>query len=252
MKKKIAIFIFLCFLLSNCSTDTLEDCLKNKGAMVEQNIYDLPFFDKITVEDGVELLLSQDTITQATIIQHKNLLKNISLEVKNQELIITNNTKCKFLSKQSPAKIRLTVNNLKEIYSKSTHKIQSENTLNFSNLKIASGLHNEEISTYFNLTINCDSLRIEGKDASYIKISGQANYAFAGFWSGTPRLDAQELIAKKIHIFQRSSNSMNLYPTESLYGEIYSTGNVVLYNIPPIVNVTELYSGTIIYPYIYP
>jgi hypothetical protein len=41
---------------------------------------------------------------------------------------------------------------------------------------------------------------------------------------------------------------MVVYPTESITGTMNSSGNSILKNVPPIVDVEELYQGRVIYP----
>jgi hypothetical protein len=44
---------------------------------------------------------------------------------------------------------------------------------------------------------------------------------------------------------------MIVRPTESITGKMVSTGNVILKNNPPIVDVQQLYHGRVIYNYNY-
>jgi hypothetical protein len=41
---------------------------------------------------------------------------------------------------------------------------------------------------------------------------------------------------------------MIVKPMQSLTGTLNSTGNVILKNVPPLVDVEELYQGNVIYP----
>jgi hypothetical protein len=54
-------------------------------------------------------------------------------------------------------------------------------------------------------------------------------------------------MAQNIDIFQRSSNDMIVNPQQTLTGEIRSTGDVILVNTPPIIEVEEFYTGQLIF-----
>jgi hypothetical protein len=41
---------------------------------------------------------------------------------------------------------------------------------------------------------------------------------------------------------------MIVKPMQNLTGTLNSTGNVILKNVPPLVDVEELYQGKVIYP----
>ena len=57
-----------------------------------------------------------------------------------------------------------------------------------------------------------------------------------------------DLAAQNVYFFQRSSNDIMVAPQQSVSGTIYSTGNVVLKNVPASIDVVQLYTGQIIYP----
>jgi hypothetical protein len=41
---------------------------------------------------------------------------------------------------------------------------------------------------------------------------------------------------------------MTVKPIQSIIGTMNSTGNIILKNVPPVVDVAELYQGNVIYP----
>ena len=73
------------------------------------------------------------------------------------------------------------------------------------------------------------------------------NTEIINFWSGDSRIEASNLIAQNVSVFHRSSNDMVVHPIQSITGKMVSTGNVILKNNPPIVDVLQLYQGHLIY-----
>ena len=71
---------------------------------------------------------------------------------------------------------------------------------------------------------------------------------YLNFYDGHGRFEGENFIVKNINVFHRGSNDMIVHPTESITGKMYSTGDIVLKNVPPIVDVEQLYHGSVIYP----
>ena len=67
------------------------------------------------------------------------------------------------------------------------------------------------------------------------------------YYAGDGRIDASNLIAQTIKVYHRGSNDMIVNPVQSITGKMVSTGNIILKNNPPIVDVQQLYQGHIIY-----
>lgn len=244
--KNIFTTFCLLFVLLSCDSESANDCVKKLGNIVKREIHDIPTFNKIRIEKGVELILSQDSQQKIEIEAGENLINDISVEVVNGELIIKNNISCNWFRNYNPAKAYVTFTDINKIYSVSQFKIHSYQTLNFDSLELSSGVNGEGIAAEFDLNLNCDNLSINANDATFLRISGTANNLFAGFWAGEPRLEAQDLKVNKADIFQRSSNDMILYPIEEIRGNIYSVGNVIIKNAPPVIEVQTHYSGKLI------
>jgi hypothetical protein len=69
------------------------------------------------------------------------------------------------------------------------------------------------------------------------------------FYFGTGKFNGENFICQNIKIFQRGTNDMILKPIQSISGKILKTGNVILKNNPPIIDVQQLFSGQLILNY---
>jgi hypothetical protein len=67
------------------------------------------------------------------------------------------------------------------------------------------------------------------------------------FYFGNGRFYGEELEAQNISVFQRGSNDMIVKPIQKIDGTIYATGNVILKNNPPIINVNEVFTGKVVF-----
>ena len=78
-------------------------------------------------------------------------------------------------------------------------------------------------------------------------MDGIANKAEFNLYSGDTRIFADNLLINNLFLFHRSSNRMIVNPIASIQGKIVSVGDVIAKNRPLIVDVEELYTGTIIW-----
>ena len=97
------------------------------------------------------------------------------------------------------------------------------------------------------MTINNSQLEIQNNDVSRFYISGTTTDAILDFWAGDGRIEAEDLTAQTIEVYHRGSNDMIIKPIQSITGKMVSTGDIILKNNPPIVNVEQLYMGHVIY-----
>jgi hypothetical protein len=96
------------------------------------------------------------------------------------------------------------------------------------------------------LTIENESVIIWGSGIATFFLKGTSDKLSVDFSNGDTTLEAKDFKVKDITLRNVSSNDMILYPEESVVGTIHSTGDVILYNTPPIIDVQELSVGELI------
>jgi len=99
----------------------------------------------------------------------------------------------------------------------------------------------------FLINVNNNQLVIQSNNVSRFYISGTTTQGLFEFYAGDSRIEAQNLTAQDIIVFHRGSNDMIVKPINSITGKMVSTGNIVLKNNPPLVDVQQLYQGQVIY-----
>lgn len=247
MKKLIYILPF-CFLFA-CNGDKVPDCFQNAGDIIQQE-FQVENFDKITVFERIELIVSEGLSQRVVVETGEYLMNDIKVNVQDGRLVLKNENGCNLTRNYGITKIYVTAPNLIEIRNSSGLTMSSNGMLNYPSLKLISEDFNEEENFHtdgdFRLQVNCQSLYITTNNLSNVFISGTAQDVFIGFYSGDGRLEGADLMAQNIQIFQRSSNDMILNAQESISGEIRSTGDVILVNEPPIIDVQAYYTGQLI------
>ena len=247
---KQILYIAFSILLLSCNGDNVPDCFQNSGNIVQQE-FEVSTFDKITVFERIELIITEAPTEKVVVETGEYLLNEIEVKVENGRLILTNNNGCNLTRDYGNTKVYVNSPNLVEIQNSSGYTVSSNGILNYPILRLISEDFNYPNVTHtdgdFDLQVNCDRIDIGFNNLSSVFISGTVNNLFIGFYSGDSRFEGANLIAQNVNFFQRSSNDIIVNPQQSLTGEIRSTGDVISLNRPPIVNVEEFYTGRLIF-----
>jgi hypothetical protein len=245
MMKKI-LFLFITVLLWSCSEEG-PDCFKSQGELKTEEI-STEFFQKINISIGIELIVKEGEEQKILLTMGKNLIDDIQFEVVDGELKIENKNGCDMLRNYHAAKVYITTPQLEKIYSSSQYSIKSDGVLRFPHLTLESGIIEDTSASLFEMEIQNQRLEINDNISSVFKIKGKTEFLDVKFWGSNGRLEGKDFHAKEINVYHRSTNDMIVYPIEKISGKILSTGNLVLKNVPPTVEIEQLWTGHIVYP----
>ncbi|MBT8295128.1 MAG: DUF2807 domain-containing protein, partial [Gramella sp.] len=67
------------------------------------------------------------------------------------------------------------------------------------------------------------------------------------FAAGDSRLEARDLIVQNYDLFHRGTNKLIVNPQQTLKGDIFSYGDIISVNRPPVVDVEEHFRGRLIF-----
>jgi hypothetical protein len=247
MKKSI--YIIFAFLIS-CNGEKAPDCFQAEGETI-QEVFAVPFFSEIRIEDDVSLLIKQGDTQEVIIETGDNLLNDVSVEVIDEILVIKDNNRCNFVRDYGITKAIVTTPDLKEIRNSSEFDVVGVGVLNFPFLRLVSnttdGIEDSRKSGDFTITVYCNDFRIEANGFSGFYIDGFSEKATFAFEDEVPRLEAENLVVNDLYVFQRSANKMIVNPINRIRGVIRGTGDVICVNRPPIIDVEEFYTGRLIF-----
>lgn len=248
--KKLCLFIILFWLCNACEKPS--DCLESTGTIVTKDVSVLPF-NKIKVYRGIEVVITDGPETKVQIEAGANFIDNVQVTQNGDQLIFKDEASCNWVRSYGRVRILVTTPTLEEVYSKTDRDISSNGVLTFPVLRLKAFDKDGDGETGaptgdFHIQVNNSQLVIENNNVSRYYISGQTQNAILSLYFGDGRIEAQNLTAQTMNIFHRGSNDMIVNPVQSIEGKLVSTGNLILKNIPAIVNVEELYHGIIIYP----
>lgn len=254
--KKISLFVVAFLLLVACEKPS--DCVESSGAIVTKEVSVQPF-KKIKVYRGIEVVITQGAVYKVEIVAGENFIGNVEVNQNGDQLIFKDEASCNWVRAYGMTKILVTAPTLEEVYSKTDRNISSNGVLTFPSLtftafdKDADGEAGAGTGDFI-LNVDNESLTINNNNVSRFYLSGQTNTADFNFYFGDGRIEAENLMAQHVKVYHRGSNDMIVYPIQSLIGDelngggLFSTGNVILKNVPPIINVEEFYQGNVIYP----
>ena len=244
--------VLLCAVLifSSCNGENVPDCFKNEGDLVREEV-PVPFFDRITVFEGVEMILRPGSEQRVEIETGEFLRKEVSAEVEDGRLILRDNNGCNLFREYNVTKIYVTTPDLTEIRSSTGYPIRSSGPLPFSDIRLISeSFSDPEAETTdgsFDLEFNSQSVRIVVNGIAYFKLSGNTENLNIQIAAGDSRIEAENLVAQNVNVDHRGSNDIRINPQLSLQGVIRGTGDVVSFNRPGIVDVEVLYRGQLIF-----
>jgi hypothetical protein len=239
--KKIFFISVVSFLLFSCEKP--GECIKSTGQMVTKEIPATPF-DVIYVYAGIGLVVKEGPEYKVEIRSGENLIDDISAVFQENVLTFRDN----WVRDYGETTVFITAPNIVEIHSRTEQEIKSDGIITFPILRLISMDLSEGAGTGdFIFQLDNGQLVIENNNVSRFYISGKTQEALLNFYDGNGRIEALNLEIKNVQLFHRGSNDMHINPIESVEGELFSTGNLVLYNTPPMVNVIQHYYGKLIY-----
>lgn len=246
MKKLI--YTFLIIVAVSCNSENAIDCFQTAGTMIQEE-FNVGDFEKILVHKKVAVILKQGPNYKVVVETGENLLPEISVDVTNNKLTIRNNNNCNFVRAYGITKVYVTAPNITEIRNASEQTLSSDGVLTYPSLYIVSvGDKSKYLAVGdIDLHVENETVKIWSNGVANLFFKGSTNNLDINFSNGDTRFEGQNLIAKNVNVTQVSSNDMLVFPTERLTGSIHSTGSVISYNIPPLVDVDVQSQGQLIF-----
>ncbi len=242
---KNTIYFLILIGIASCNP---KDCFESTGTIIQKEIT-VPIFDKINVGNEVSLIIKQG-VTQKVILETgTNLINDVTAEVVDGKLFITDTNSCNLTRDYAVTKVYVTSPNITEIRSNTARSITSNGIINFSNLTLISEDFIEDALNIgdFNLHIENQSIKIISNGSSIFTLNGTTTHLNIGFYSGSSRFIGSDLMATNVLVVQKSTNDMLIHPINRLEGDIFSIGDVISYNHPNIITITEHYTGKLIF-----
>ena len=247
MKKYFYLIIIIG--ITSCNSESALDCFKAAGTIIESEINVGPF-SKISVNKKIQLFIKEGADYKVVIETGENIINEIDVLTTDGILYLINNIGCNFVRDYGITKVYVTAPNIEEIRNNSSLTVSSIGVLRYANLTLLSeDYETEEFYTNgdFILDLEVENLNISANGFSNFFLTGSAIKANIALYSGNSRVEAADFLIQDLIVFHRSTNKIIVNPQMSIIGQIRSLGDVISKNEPPLIDVTEYYTGRLIF-----
>lgn len=247
--KMLALSFFM-LALSSCNTPDTLTCLKTTGDEVSET-YDLEPFDKIIVYERIQLVVKDSPEVSVRLETGENLLEDMEVFVEDGVLNVRNNGACNLFRDYDDSKIYVSAPNLTEIRNSSGFTVLSDGIIGWDNLALISDDLIEEDFFHkdgdFEMELDSENVLIQCNGLSNYFLTGRITNLNINLLEGDSRLPLEDLVVQNVTVNHTGTNDIIITPLQSITGELRSTGNLILKNTPPVVDVEELFTGRVIY-----
>ncbi|NND88523.1 MAG: DUF2807 domain-containing protein [Flavobacteriaceae bacterium] len=247
---KHLLYILVTFILIGCDSENGLNCFQTAGPIIQVEVEVTPF-DRILVEERVQLIIEKGEEYQVIVETGENLFNDIEVRSENGLLTLINSNGCNLVRDYGLTKIHVKTPTLTEIRNSSGLTVESRGVLEFEELLLLSEDRDSEdefhIDGDFILNLSVDHLEINANGLSKFYLSGTANSAVLGIYDGEVRIDAKNFLVQDVYLFHRSTQNLIINPQNSIKGKIVSIGDVIALTRPPVVQVEELFRGRLIF-----
>jgi RNase P/RNase MRP subunit p29 len=242
MKKIISLltFLLLAFVFTTCKKENMCDCIKRTGEIITE-VRNIKGFDRLLIEDNVNVFLKQDSIFEVKIEAGKNIVPLIKTELDGSTLVIRNKNRCNWTrSYNKPLNVYITMPRMIYIKSNGTGNLQGTNT--FVCDKVDFEIAN---AGDMRIDVKCNDLITHIFGSGDLYVSGVATNHSCNI-GGTSYLYAASLNTKYTWIHTFSSGPSEIYATDLLQCFIDRTGDVLCYGNPHTIEKTISGNGKLV------
>jgi len=193
-------------------------------------------FEAISVNNGIELLVSQDTFEKVVVEADENIQKILRTEVKDGKLKIFLDENVLHAKKM---KVYVTVKQLKAVEASSGAEVKSGNQIKAESLKIHSSSGSD-----VTMEIACSQDTLDSSSGSDMAISGTTQSLKAESSSGSD-LKASKLKAEKADVSASSGSDLEVYVSKELKAHSSSGSDITVYGNPAIRDTNSSSGGDV-------
>lgn len=245
---KQLLYILSVVLLVSCNSENAPDCFQNAGDIIQKE-FSVGDFTEIIAFKNIELIVTDSATPNVTVETGEFLMDDIEISVENGKLLLKDNNDCNFTRDYGITKVYVSSPNITKIRNSSQFAVRSNGVLNYDDLFLISEDDSGDFYNVgiFDVEVNSVNLRVTINNLTTTYISGNTTNLRLFYASGDGRFEGRNLITDNVTIYHRGTNDIIVSPQVSLDAELVSTGDVIVTNTPPTVNVSELFNGRVIF-----
>lgn len=242
--ERIILMVIALLILYSCDKENAPECLQTKGDhgslayLPTEAITEIILYDNI----GVNLKNSGNEGSSFTLSGGENLLNDISFELENGVLTITNDNKCNWSRKYSPFLLNIQSNSLRRIYNYGSEGVVMEN---FNSSHFVFEQESSLADNYLDfiggeLTVNFHS------SAGFAELTGTSENLFL-YANGLSSIDGSGILSPSILANNSGRTNIMTAPTDYMYAYIGGSGSVLYNNLSASITAEIVGSGELVY-----
>ncbi|MFK5958762.1 MAG: head GIN domain-containing protein [Lutibacter sp.] len=232
---KITAILVILITTSSCFMEGITG-IRGNGNVVSEDRNINSDFDAIKVQQGINLYLTQGSVTDLNVEADENIIDLLITEVKNGELKIYFD---KNVYKAKERNVYLTATKISKISASSGASVKSENTLQVSSLDLSSSS-----GSSIKIHVNASEVTSESSSGSTINIFGKTATFSAEASSGSS-IDADKLEAIDVYAKASSGANIDVNVTGNLTAKASSGGDIDFEGNPTHVNKKTSSGGSV-------
>lgn len=201
-------------------------------------------FSGLDISDNINVFLTESPQTSVKVEAGKNIISNITTEVKDGILYLKNENKCNWVRDYN-REVNVYLN---------TDKVNNISYRGFGKIKTIGKYSNQHLfvdmwmaSGSMDLSLNCDSVFLKSHTGTAdISCVGTANMVIV-YMNGTGVIDASGLISKHVLAINRDVGDIYVHPTDKLDAEIFSRGDIFYTGPVEEINLVDEGEGELIH-----
>ena len=232
---KLITMLVVLFITSSCFIDGMMGIKGNRNVISESRTISSDF-DKIDIQQGINLYLTQGDITNLKVEADENIMDLLKTEVKNNTLKIYFE---KNVYKAKARNVYLTSNEIIDIEASSGSSIKTENTWQIPTLKL-----NTSSGSSVRFHVNANNVSSSSSSGSTTRLYGKTNTFSAKASSGSS-INASELNSDDVMAKASSGASISVKVSEKLTAKASSGGSIDFDGNPTEINKETSSGGSV-------
>jgi len=229
----------LALLFASCGSNVFNGIKGNGNVQIEKrNITER--FTKISVNRGIEVIVSQSETASVEVEADQNLLSHITTKVENGTLVISSDENI-YSADSETVRVKMPV--VESLESTSGSHIKTNGTLKsvaiVTEMRVSSSSGSE-----IEAALEFDSINAESTSGSTITLSGKSLKLRTASSSGST-INAQSLLANEVTAEATSGSSTDVHPLVNLVAKSSSGSSIDYTGTPKNISKEETSGGSV-------
>lgn len=242
--RRLAVISMVVLLAAACKKPEDRMCYKSIGEVVTET-RSIPYFNRIDLNNRINLILTQDTTESISIEGGKNLLNFVETEVIDSILYIRDNNNCAFLrSYESKIDVYVHFADLDTLFSRGEGNISATDTIFSERFVFENWTGSGSVDLKLWLRRGYFNLHTGSGD---ITMNGWCKSCFF-YENGDGFIDARDFECEGLWVNQNSTNYCHVNVTKRLVANINYIGDIRVYkNFPTEVIENINHDGKVVW-----